>query len=250
MNRVYKFLSVVVLLGITTTSIAQKNVVKVGLIGFAFKNLKFQYERVLTPRMSVQISGSFLLNRELDSRFTDGLLEQDSNTTSVAANYITDSYMKGISVIPELRIYSKKKDGAPKGFYFGPYLKYSKYSIGYSGFFDGSYEATEGSVRSLGLGLSLGAHFLIAKRVSIDWNFISIGVNSNKFVMQYTSPGGYYAGSQEEINEIEEDIQNDFKDIPFLGNKVDVELNGNSASVTTKFWMPAIRSGLTIGVAF
>jgi hypothetical protein len=248
MKNLHK-LVILALLLISSNYYAQKNVVKLGLFGLPQKNLKLQYERVLTQRLAVQVSGSFLLNRGLPSNFTNELVKSDDQNTGFQ-NYITSTFLKGVSIIPELRVYSKKKDGAPRGFYFGPYFRYANFSMGYAGVFDNTTQSTTGTLRSFGGGLSLGVHWLISDRVSIDWNFLSFGVNSNQFKLEFTRAGGYYYGSQEELAELENEISRSFKDLPLLGNNLKVEITNNSAAIISNFLFPAIRSGLTIGIAF
>jgi hypothetical protein len=225
---------------------SQENVVKVGLLGIANKNVKLTYERVLTDRMSVQVSGSFLLPRTMPDRFTDALASNDdSGTAGGNTNVVSSSVMKGISIIPELRIYSKKKEGAPRGFYYGPYFKYSNYSVSYDGSFEGVKSNVVGSMRTFGFGLQLGSQWLIANRVSIDWHFLAIGFNFNNFGLDYSSN---QVGV--DFDQWGEEISKGLKDIPVIGNKMNFSTTGKGFQINAPFMMPAIRSGLSIGFAF
>ncbi|MBI2259784.1 MAG: DUF3575 domain-containing protein [Flavobacteriia bacterium] len=173
-----------------TVSMAQqesKNVVKLGLFGLAGKNLRFSYERLLTKRISVQLSAAFLLERGMPTFFEDKLKEEDTSGTSSSSAFSLDYIkLRGFNLMPELRIYGKKH-GAGKGFYWGPYFKFNRYSLDFGGLSSGTLFSAEGKFTSFGLGLNIGTQWTIGKHISIDWNFLSVGVNFGHLSADFSS---------------------------------------------------------------
>jgi len=217
---------------LTTTAIAQKNVVRLGLGGLALGNFNFDAERALTDNQSLSLNLGVLFPQQLPEALADGSdLEFDK--------------ISGISIAPEYRFYTRSKK-ALNGFYLAPYLKYSSYSIGASGSYDGTTGSVNGKLSTFGGGLQLGTQWLIKDRVSIDWSFFGIGINSNTIDLQFESND-----SEVDFEGIEDNVRGELNDLPpFIVNRIETESGSNYARVKAPFPFFALRSSLSIGIAF
>lgn len=224
----------------------KKNVAKLGLLGLGAKNIRLSYERVLTERFTAQLSFATLLRRDLPSQFTDAAGNEDqSGNASANASKLDYATFGGWNLMPEFRIYSKKKDGAPAGFYFGPYFKYNNYSIKLGGIDDGiSYDAV-GRFSSVGGGITLGCHWIIKDIITIDWNFLSLGANMGHITIDYES-----SQSGVDYNQWANDFNENSEPIKGFGElKAEAKSNGLKVTTPSSFGI-GIRSGLSIGFYF
>ena len=99
------------------SSFAQSNIIKWNVMALGLGNVSLQYERSINTHSSVALGFSILPTRGLPSTFTD----KSTNTDLLLLSF------SGWSITPEYRYYCS--NNGPKGFYFAPYLRYSKYSI-------------------------------------------------------------------------------------------------------------------------
>ncbi|MDG2498555.1 MAG: DUF3575 domain-containing protein [Flavobacteriaceae bacterium] len=122
---------------------AQKNVVKVDLLGVLLENTQLSYERVVNENSAFELS--------LRYQKIKGSLATLSNETEVNA----------IGVEGKYKFYVSSATAAPKGFYVAPVLNYSSTSFKEAG--------KSGDVSSFGAGL-VGGHQWILGAFSIDVN--------------------------------------------------------------------------------
>lgn len=230
-----------------TTSFAQKkNVAKFGLLGLGAKNIRLSYERVLTERFAVQLSFATLLRRDMPSAFTEAMAGEDqSGNASANTTKLDYATFGGWNLCPEFRIYSKMRDGAPAGFYFGPYFKYNNYSIKMGGIDDGiSYDAI-GRFTSIGGGITLGCHWIIKDIITIDWNFLSIGANMGRVSIDFES-----SQTGVDYDQWASDFNANAGTVTGVGS-LKAEAKSNGIKVTTPSALGlGIRSGLSIGFYF
>lgn len=224
----------------------QKNIVKLGLLGLTIRNPSIAYERILSYRTSVNIHASYLTYSKPLSFFSDD--------TAIDINDV-QSKLTGFSITPEYRIYAKKR-GAPRGFYFAPYLRYAKYQLKLQDDIDvegndGTTETVAAEIKgdwtAIGAGLQLGVQWVIKNRVTIDWSFLGLGVNR-------TTIGVLVRTDYEDVDyeataaDIEQDIADE--NIPVIGDKLKVEAGEDFIKGELPVFLPALRSSLTVGFWF
>jgi hypothetical protein len=218
------------------------HVIKLNLFSLPLKNLSFQYEKPFADNFSFALGLNYRMPGSLN-RIDNIMSEQHENAQ-------TSSRISGFGFTPELRIYFS--GNAPKGFYLAPYLRYSNYRASIEGLWEpdntGTIVPLVGSFNSFGGGAMIGAQWLIAGKFSIDWWIIGAHYGVGNFSLSgEREDRPFNAG---EINDIENTIVN-VNELPFTNfdNPI-VENNNRKVSVTGKFPVPGIRTGLCIGWAF
>jgi len=98
---------------------------------------------------------------------------------------------------------------------------------------------------NFGLGMQLGAQWLINDKVSIDWYFLGLGIVRNNVSIRYESDDPNI-NFQDELG----DIEQDWIETPIIGDKLDLEFGEDYGKVSSKFWFPSVKGGLSIGYAF
>ena len=214
---------------------ANPNVVKLNLGGLLFQNLSFQYERAISNKVSLGLGVSFMPERNLPSM----LIGKDEVLAKVLMN--------DFSITPELRWYPYTDDGAPAGFYFAPYARYSRFTatMPFTHVQSGKTFDLTGQYSGIGAGLMLGYQWLIADKFSIDWWIV--GVHGGSAVAEFSI-------NSNELNDPSLDKNNLTKS---LGN-IDVLLidtptitySGSTATIKANASYFGFRPGLTIGYAF
>jgi hypothetical protein len=203
---------------------------KLSLLGeYNFKNKK---SITLGIGIPMEKKGSF----ELD----DTTREITTKTSSVMAGY---------------RMYFGKK--RMSGMYFEPYLKYMKNETSTTINIDVSGSNEEFLLTSdysgIGLGAQLGVQFSIAKVVVIDFFFLGPEINSAKHeLLAVNTNAGIIPWTQLEEDDIERDLYDAVKDVPFIGKKIKFEADKNAHSVRSEFngMLPGFRIGASIGIRF
>jgi len=231
--KLFAFTALIMLL--TTTVFAQKTVVRLGLGGLAVGNLNFDAEYALNDNQSLSLNLGVLLPRKVPQ----SLLEGSESTI------FGEPKLKGISIAPEYRFYNRSKK-ALNGSYIAPYVKYSSYNTDISGIYDGAEGIINGRLSTLGVGIQFGKQWLINDRISIDWSFFGIGLNNNTLSLRLESddPGVNF-------NELEDNLASELTDAPgFISNRIQTEFGEDYAALKAPFFFPALRSSLSIGIAF
>jgi len=151
-----------------------ENVVRMGVSSFAMSHFNLAYERVLGEKTSANLQLGYVYG------FGGSLLNQVPD--DITANVGIQPF-KGFVMHTEFRFYSAKH-GAPKGFYFAPYFRYSNqkanasYSYNVKDALGGnlppdvqqfSVFSTDIRYNQVGLGIQLGTQFMIKDMVAIDW---------------------------------------------------------------------------------
>lgn len=238
---------------------AQKNNFKVNLVPAVWGEIRLGYERVLGENQSFQLNFGMMVPHELPTFIYDEADVEDYGGTADLQNKIS-----GFSVSGEYRFYTSSSKDAPRGFYVAPFLKYNKYKIETSAGF--GYEATveeyldltpeqqetatfnglgydldvtgnfDAELRQMGLGLMIGYQWLIADRISIDWTFFGLGVDSYLFEVDISTEE-IDVDYQEWGNEIEEEV----KEFDYIGDKTDVTVYSDKVSVKAPFVLPNFK---------
>ena len=231
--KLFKFLASLVFLFTCSSLVAQKNAIKIGGGGLFYGKYSLKYERVVADNKSFQMSFGLLPSRSLPSDINEDF--DDLNL---------DNKLSGYSLSPEFRFYTGKK-GAPRGFYIAPYFRMSEYKFEFGSTFDDVKTKVDGSYFTVGAGAQLGVHWIISKRISLDWYFIGLGADHNTLKVDF-----YAQESGIDFEEFEDDINKELSDLPFIGDKVETEGGEDYVKVKTPFWAPGIRTGFSIGIVF
>lgn len=218
-------LVLVLFVSIPLTSQAQTHGVKWYPFSLALNKLGLQYEYYLGDNKS--ITGDIGIRRiNLD---TDGTI---SDQTGV------DGAVIGLQINPAFRFYTGQNE-EPSGFYFAPGLRFTRTTlnadiddIDFDGEFDIRYS-------TVGITFDIGTQWLIADRVTIDWNFLGIGFQTGP--ISFSNSELTEADAEEIANDLNSDLE-----AP-VGNPV-FEADGNR--VRTGLLLPILRSRLAVGVVF
>ena len=134
------------------------NVVRLSISNLIFATPTIYYERALNEKSTAGLGTFFIGYKVGDSKFS------------------------GFSLIPEYRFYPGE-NGAPKGFFVGPFLKYQNYSISADAFDEfGSIFKAKATLSGLGGGVVIGNQWLFGDAVSLD---VFIGPSITSFSAKY-----------------------------------------------------------------
>lgn len=227
----------------------KKNLIKVDPGKLLLGGINLSYERVLTPKTSINFRAKF---------HPLGFVERSIDGFSISgADYtfkLTDKPLfQHIGFDTEYRFYINNRNNA-SGFYVAPYLHY----LGYSGRFRSNYTSKIGDmpvdiVGNLkttmdiwGVGAQIGVQWRINDRISIDWGFAGLGVDRYVFGVDVMS---------ENIANVVNEYSDDLQDVlggasGFLSRKLSFYILDNELSSSVPFWMVGWKSFLTVGIAF
>lgn len=252
-------------------TLAQDNNVKINFLNLTYGDVRLGYERALNENLSVQGNIGFLIPRKVPGVFFDESAVEDYGGTVDIKNRLT-----GYNLSLELRYYPGSK-GAPKGFYLAPYFKHNSWNALVSA--DFSYDATQaeyddlspaqqetavynsdngsrpwqldvtgeftGKIKQTGGGIMLGYQWLVNDKVSIDFNFFGLGVESDKVILGLKTDA-----VDVDYTEWEKDIKEGTQDFTQFGD-VDIKVESDEIKVSLgPILLPSPRFGLSFGYAF
>lgn len=223
-----------------SSTLERKNVVKFLPINLPFQSISFEYERMINAKNSFTLGVGLPNQKSLIGKYG---IKDDKNlkTAELGTMHIRAAY----------RHYFGKRM-LPKGFYIEPYLKYQdikgKASIEGK---DDQKVPSKGDIdvklNTMNLGFQLGAQFLIAKRVSLD--FYSLGLEAGLLSGNVTVTSDQIAYA----DNIKADIEDAIADLPsFIGDKLTVtQPSGTKVNIkASSVPYPWLRCGISIGIAF
>lgn len=231
-----------------------KNFVKVNIPPVIWKNYSFQYERVITKRISAAVG---YRNMPLSSiPFQNELIELLDTDDPEIDEMIRGAQLSNWAITPEVRYYFGKK-GYGRGFYLAPYFRYSEIELKEVIFpleeenplEPGTYidyaVNMEGTHKLTSFGLMAGVQWSLARNVSLDWWILgaSWGPGQGSFIGTPDKPL-----PQEVANDFKADLTDEFKGK--LIKEMNVEVTTNKATLNMKGPLGGIRSGITIGIKF
>ncbi|MDB5253639.1 MAG: hypothetical protein JWP27_2808 [Flaviaesturariibacter sp.] len=173
----------------------------------------------------------------------------DIDKKSTAVTTKTTSFMGGY------RMYMGKK--SMSGFYFEPYLKYTKNELG-TILRDVDLEGqtadflVASKYSGFGGGFQLGLQMTLFKRVTLDLMILGLEGSSAKHTMFMQDIKSSIPWDQVDEDKAEKEITDITKDIPLIGSKIKVTADKNTRTISSEykgFW-PGYRGGITIGVKF
>jgi len=164
------------------TAQAQTNVLKVDIFQPISNTLALSFEHKLNETSSFQIglAGTFGYKEDTYISF---VTPYDGVSTS------------GFAITPEYRFYLSEKHPALEGFYVAPFLRYQYLSQTGPSSTGSSYSA---SLNSLGLGLTVGRHWIFKHRFSLDlfagpgYTFVEVSSDQPGYTPNQSDFVGYY----------------------------------------------------------
>ncbi|MBN9386105.1 MAG: hypothetical protein J0H74_35435 [Chitinophagaceae bacterium] len=228
-----------------------KNRLKINVSSFFLNNYSFSYERSLTRKISFVAGYRFmprsvlgnisLIKKIVDQVAKDGDgIKNDINKLSLSSNAYTG----------EFRFYTGHKPG-PRGFYFSLYGRYSQLNIDYA------YEYATGSktysipikasTKMWGAGLMIGAQWLIARRITLDWHIL--GGHYGSVSGDASGLADLSAMSPSDKEAVKEDIEG----LINIGDKKFITATVTNQGVQAKIDGPMVGlrgAGINIGIAF
>ncbi|QNA42810.1 DUF3575 domain-containing protein [Lacibacter sediminis] len=222
------------------------NILKVNLMALALKNYSFQYERVLTKKISVAVGIRSMPTGGLPflSNYVDDIADGDPD---LEAN-LRALKVGNFAITPEVRFYLNQK-GYGRGFYIAPYYRYAKFNSDELPItFDGDANTTKtiklkGDVITHSGGLMIGAQWHLGKVVTLDWWILGAHYGTSNGTLSGTPSSSLSANEQTEIKNTIESLE-----LPLT--KITAEVSANNIKAIVDGPWAGVRAGLTIGIKF
>ena len=234
---------------------AQDNGIKLNLGSTLVRGLpEIQYEHKIKDNIGFQMNVAYALPLTLN--FTNQLeSEEDFDESIGETSFTTSLEYRGVRITPEIRFYSAA-NGAPRGFYVAPFLRYYSYKIT-SGTFIRDVDSTNrvelqplkgsASINGLALGASIGSQWFIGDHFAIDITWIGLGVKlAGNVNVDVTSKNDL------DWSEYAQDLEDELRQSEFRAIR-EAEVTHDNNGVYTKFNNPipiVLRSSISIGYYF
>lgn len=236
----YLFFALLFTLPAWSQPIEGKNMGKLNLSAFVLKGFNLQYERQVSPKVTVALSyGAIPLSTiAFKSYINKQVYSPDVNLAD---------YSLGTSIFtPEVKYYFGKK-GAFHGFYLAPYVRISSYKIegpiAYSNSEGAKQNANfKGRFNNLTGGLMAGSSWQLSHNFYLDWWIAGAGFGGER--------GNFTAATQLTQGD-QESLKRKLESISLAGITIKSEVNSNGATVKTSGSMVGIRGlGINFGIRF
>ena len=220
------------------------NLIKVNLTAILLKNYSFQYERILSRKVSIAIGYRTMPSSILPFQSTIIKLAGDDPDTQ---EQIRNFKLSNTAITPEIRFYMSKK-GYGRGFYFAPFYRHGTYNgsnlkFSYSNGLAGIENSIQmsGKLSGNSYGLMLGAQWALGKHVSLDWWIIGphYGTGNGEFKGIATKP----LSNEEQAN-----LKQTLEDLNIPLTKKTVTVNSAGAIVNLDGPFGGVRAGLLLGI--
>ena len=230
---------------------SQKNVIRLGIPSLFAGQANGYYERMISDRISVSTQVGYAWPSNLPF-FVESRLNDSLSGASSDINLSDAQWNGGVVVAPEVRFYTGKSKEGPRGFYVAPRLSFAMYSALLSGThtygLNNTLTAQDNATlrfSNFGLNAQLGVQWLIKDRVVIDWSFLGIGLGRGAL------NGQYETDDTADLDDWLADVKNAIQEnnLDQLVNAV-ASREGNVIKVAGASFVPIVRTGLSIGVAF
>lgn len=233
-----------------------RNFIKFNVSAIALKNYSFQYERVLSKKVSLAISYRTMPSTTLPFQSTIlDYVKDNAETKEIVETMELSNY----AITPEIRFYLSKK-GYGQGFYIAPFYRFSNYesdnvkiTYTYTGTIQGVPITASrplilsGNLKAHTGGVMLGAQWLLGKHFTLDWWIVGAHFGSAKGSFEGTDEllliPVLQTLAQEAIKDKLEKIDIPFveKTVTIIDDKVLLDLSGPWAG---------LRAGLSLGFRF
>lgn len=166
----------------------------------------------------------------------------------------SDVETKAFSLLAGFRHYLGKK--TMSGFYIEPYVKYLEHDA--KGLIHSDLDGQQvifnsySDYKGIGIGAQLGVQFVIARAVVLDLFLVGPEANSTKFSSGFTDITNNAAWNYADAREAEQQISDVLKDIPVVGDKIDIQVDTEKRNVSAAFsgFVPGFRIGASVGIRF
>jgi hypothetical protein len=201
----------------------------------------------------VSLFGEYNFKKKRSITFGIGIPVETTHSFDLDSS--RDISLKTFSVMGGYRMYLGKK--TMSGLYLEPYVKYMKNDASTIvnanvGLTPQSFNVTS-NYSAFGAGAQLGVQFSIAKIVEIDLFVLGPEANMANHEMKGAeiNPSSV-PWTPGEKQDVENNLYDTVKDVPFIGNKIKFTADANAHSVTSDYsgFLPGIRFGGSIGVRF
>jgi hypothetical protein len=233
--------------GIQEFEIPGRNILKANLTSLLFRNYSFQYERVLSRRVSLGVSYRFMPSGPVP--FKNAIINNVADGDPETIEQINSLTLSNSAITPELRFYFGKH-GYGRGFYLAPFYRYAKHEAGnvtveYQSSSTGTSSIDmSGKLTSNTGGLLIGAQWNLGRNLVLDWWIIGPHFGSGKGDLAGVSSRPLTASEQA-------DLKNELESIDFpFGIESTVTVDANGAKMQLSGPMAGVRAGLQIGFRF
>lgn len=225
-------------------AVFHKNNVKINLFALPLKNFSLQYERGLTPHLSVCMGVRFQPNSNLPFKSSVSSMIGDDTT---AKDFVNNTKMGSWGITPEVRYYFGKKP--LNGFYVAPFLRVGGNNMSWNYAFDMDNGKTKdvafrGNMNSVFGGLLLGAQWHVGSSFLIDWWIL--GPSYGSINVKLNANGDFSDLSAQD----RADLQESLSSIGYNGHKVESEITNDHITAKVKLPMLGLRTGLCVGYTF
>jgi hypothetical protein len=221
------------------------NILKLNLTSLVYRNYSFQYERVVSRKISIGLGVRFMPEGGVPLKNS---VLQLTNGDPDAEEMITSLRLKNFAFTPELRLYLSKK-GYGKGFYLAPYYRYATFNAsGVSVDYQNSSNTTstiklEGDVTTHSGGLMLGSQWFIGKSVTLDWWIL--GAHYGKGNGTFTGTTSLPLTTAEQA-----EIRDQITGVELPAGSLKAEVTANTVKAIIDGPWAGIRAGLSLGIRF
>lgn len=232
-----------------------KNVVKLNPLGvIGYRNIPIYYERAIYGPVAISAGFGYKLPTKVGGAYGRAIKAAVTNLGGTA----DFGRITGFSLTPEIKFYLSER-GAPRGFYIGPYFRYSRYRLGMSASgtdpIDNTFYMADVAMqyKTIGGGIQMGAQWIINDGFTIDWFFFGPGFRRHEASMEVTSNVVSSDQWQQWEIDFEDDVESELASLPVIGgffDNFDAEAKTNGFTAKKPFGFPNWRFGLSLGYAF
>lgn len=222
-----------------------RNIVKVNLASLALLNYSFQYEFLISKRISVALGLRFMPSKGVPYKNQIMNLISDSSMGEVKS-FINQAQFGSFALTPEFRYYFRE---AGNGAYIAPFVRYDHFSVKSQVPLDingNTYDiAFNGRLTRYGFGIMFGTQFKLPANFYIDWWIAGPYISMSDY---YLNASGFTI-SDADYNDYVSKL-NEF-DLSQAGMKTEIIATKTSATLKAKGIMPGARAfGLCLGYKF
>jgi hypothetical protein len=229
----------IALLFIALNSLAENNV-SLNLVNFAIKKPSVAYERTFFNEL-IGLRCELGVFIPSDYGIIDRAMPSDLSVDKSTKNIDFENNFTGFTAIPEVRFYPTMGK-----FYIGAYYKYAQRKTNFEKSFLDNSRHDDNLIlnfNSSSGGIVLGTKWTIARLITLDWYWMGLGVAHNTLKLRLEAEDRDF-----DYDIIE--IQNKLDKIGRGKGGVETESGDGYAEGRMKFFFPAYRFGLSVGIKF
>ncbi|HVW62442.1 MAG TPA: hypothetical protein VHC48_20465 [Puia sp.] len=228
-----------------------KNRLKINAASLFLNNYSFSYERSLTRKISFVAGYRFMPRTVLGNiSVVKKVIDQVAEDGDGIKNDINRISMSNNAFTGEFRFYMGHKPGA-RGFYLSLYGRYAHFDLDYAYQYEAGAKTYDIPIKAAtkiwGAGMMIGAQWLIARRVTLDWYIM--GGHAGSIRGDASGMADLSGMSAEDKAGVKDDIESFFN----VGDKKYITATVNDQGVQAKIDGPMFglrAAGINIGIAF